>query len=70
MNNDDRELMGIANRTVVQGREIEVKLFRPDHVEYLPAQIDGEEFVSADHYRVENLFHHLRIIVPEGRSWI
>jgi diacylglycerol kinase family enzyme len=70
MSNDDREMMGIANRTVVQGREIEIKLFRPDHVEYLPAQIDGEEFVSADHYRVENLFHHLRIIVPEGRTWI
>jgi diacylglycerol kinase family enzyme len=67
---DDRAQIGIAKRTVLQGRNIEVRLFRPDHVDEIPAQIDGEEFVSANHFRVENLFHHLRIIVPEGRSWI
>jgi hypothetical protein len=34
------------------------------------AQIDGEEWVSTDHYRIENLFHHLRIIVPEDPRWV
>ncbi len=34
------------------------------------AQIDGEEFVSAVRYRIENLFHHLRIIVPENAHWV
>lgn len=36
----------------------------------IDAQIDGEEFVRASHYRIENLFHHLRIIVPEDSHWV
>lgn len=67
---DDRAQMGIANRRVAQGKNIEVRIFRPEHVDILPAQIDGEEFVSTDHYRIENLFHHLRIIVPEDATWV
>ena len=34
------------------------------------AQIDGEEFVAAERYRIENLFHHLRILVPEDAHWV
>jgi diacylglycerol kinase family enzyme len=68
---DDREQVGLNhNRKVVQGSEIELRVFRPEHVDPLPGQIDGEEFVSADHYQVENLFHYLRIIVPEERGWV
>jgi diacylglycerol kinase family enzyme len=36
----------------------------------IDAQIDGEEFVRASSYRIENLFHHLRIIVPEDSHWV
>lgn len=67
---DDREQLGITSRSVPQGKHIEVRIFRPEHVDQLPAQIDGEEFPSTDHYRVENLFHHLRVIVPEDRTWV
>ena len=34
------------------------------------ATIDGEEFIACSRYRVENLFHHLRIIVPEDAEWV
>ena len=70
MTDDDRAQLGITPRDVQQGKVIEVRIFRPEHVDALPAQIDGEEFPSCDHYRVENLFHHLRIIVPENRQWV
>ncbi|MEM7156452.1 MAG: diacylglycerol kinase family protein [Myxococcota bacterium] len=66
---DDLEVLGVQRRTVPRGKHIELRLFKPAGIE-VPAQIDGEEWVSADHYRIENLFHHLRIIVPEDPHWI
>lgn len=66
---DDREVMGIPARDVIVGREIELRFFRSDG-DPLPSQIDGEEWTAADHYRVENLFHHLRIIVPDEENWV
>jgi diacylglycerol kinase family enzyme len=67
---DDLEVVGLRARDFRRGSHIDVRLFRPSGSEPIPAQIDGEEFVSADHYRVDNLFHHLRIIVPEDSHWI
>ena len=67
---DDREVMGTGGREYRQGRQIELRLFRARLGPEIPAQIDGEEFVTAPHYRVENLFHHLRIIVPEDAHWV
>ena len=67
---DDREQVGLPVRSVWPGKTFEMRLFRPENVESIPAQLDGEEFVAADHYRVENLFHHLRILVPEDRHWV
>lgn len=67
---DDLEVMGLAARKVPCGSQIEVTVFRPEGIDTVPAQIDGEEWVSTDHYRIENLFHHLRIIVPEDPHWV
>jgi diacylglycerol kinase family enzyme len=67
---DDREVVGFAGREFRRGQLIELRLFRANLGPEIPSQIDGEEFVSANHYRVENLFHHLRIIVPEDSHWI
>lgn len=68
---DDMAVLGLAKeRTVPQGKHIEVRLFRPDGISALHSQIDGEEFLYSDHYRIENLYHHLRIIVPESPHWV
>jgi diacylglycerol kinase family enzyme len=67
---DDLEVVGLRGREFRRGTHIDVRLFRASGSEPITAQIDGEEFVSADHYRVDNLFHHLRIIVPENAHWI
>ncbi|WP_181197811.1 diacylglycerol/lipid kinase family protein [Enhygromyxa salina] len=68
--NDDLEVVGLSGREFRRGRSIEIRLFRANSGPEIPAQIDGEEFVAAHHYKVENLFHHLRIIVPEDTHWI
>ncbi|MCA9686899.1 MAG: hypothetical protein KC457_32335, partial [Myxococcales bacterium] len=67
---DDREVVGLRSREFRRGSSFEVRLFRPQFGPEIPAQIDGEEFPTAHHYRVDNLFHHLRIIVPEDAHWI
>ena len=67
---DDLEILGLPRRQVPRARKIEIRIQRPEGVEQIYAQIDGEEWISADHYRIENLFHHLRIIVPEDPHWV
>jgi diacylglycerol kinase family enzyme len=67
---DDLEVVGLRGRDFRRGSHIDVRLFRPSGSAEITAQIDGEEFVSADHYRIDNLFHHLRIIIPEHSHWI
>ncbi len=67
---DDRGVVGLRGREFRRGTEIEVRLFRSAQGPDIPAQIDGEEFLSCYHYRVDNLFHHLRIIVPENPHWV
>jgi diacylglycerol kinase family enzyme len=67
---DDRDVLGVTTRPYVQGRQFEVRLFSPSEQGAVPAQIDGEEFSATNHYRVENLFHHMRIIVPEDSHWV
>lgn len=67
---DDRDVIGLAGRDVPSGKELEIRLFRPKDIDFLPAQIDGEEFVPCDHYRIETLFHHLRIVVPDDPHWV
>ena len=67
---DDREVIGLSGRQILSGKHLEVRLFRPEDLDEVPAQIDGEEFTSCDHYRIETLFHHLRILVPDDPHWI
>jgi len=67
---DDRNALGMSGRENPQGTEFKIRLFSPADSKAVPAQIDGEEFPATDHYRVENLFHHLRIIVPEDAHWV
>ena len=67
---DTREVLGLENRPVFQGSTIDIVVSRPGHSKPIPAQIDGEEFAACDHYRIHNLFQHLRIIVPENHHWI
>ncbi len=68
--NDDLEVLGVPRREVPTAKEVELRLIRPEGLEPVHAQIDGEEFVATDHYRIENLFHYLRIIVPEDPKWV
>lgn len=67
---DDLAVLGIPSRQVLRGRTIEIDLERAEDTGRIFAQIDGEEWIVADRYRVENLFHHLRIIVPEDAHFI
>jgi diacylglycerol kinase family enzyme len=67
---DDLEVLGLPRRVIPSGSRIEVRVTRPPGMPPLPAQIDGEEFRAADHYRIENLYHYLRILVPEDPHWV
>jgi diacylglycerol kinase family enzyme len=67
---DDLEVLGLPRRQVPRAGKIEIRIARPKGVEQIHAQIDGEEWVSFDHYRIDNHFHHLRIIVPEDPHWV
>jgi diacylglycerol kinase family enzyme len=67
---DDLAVLGMARREVPRAGHIDMRVLRPSGIERVPAQIDGEEWVSTDHYRIDNLFHHLRIIVPEDPHWV
>jgi diacylglycerol kinase family enzyme len=67
---DDLEILGLPRRQVPRARAVELKLLRSDRSDDVHAQIDGEEWVSTDHFRIQNLFHHLRIIVPENPHWV
>ncbi len=66
---DDLEVMGLPRREVPQGRVIDIRV-SPKKRKKVAAQIDGEEFVTARRYRIENLFHYLRIVVPEDSHWV
>lgn len=67
---DDLAVLGLGRPEIPAGKEIEVRIYRSPRIRRLYAQLDGEEFHYADHYRVENLFHYLRIIVPADPHWI
>jgi diacylglycerol kinase family enzyme len=67
---DDLEVLGLPRRIIPSGSRIEIRVTRPPGMPPLPAQIDGEEFATADHYRIENLYHYLRILVPEDPHWV
>ncbi len=67
---DDLAVLGLPRRVIPSGRTIEIRITRPEGMPPLPAQIDGEEFPPADHYRIENLYHYLRILVPEDPHWV
>ncbi|MBC8072831.1 MAG: hypothetical protein IAG13_31205 [Deltaproteobacteria bacterium] len=65
---DDLEVLGLPRREVPRGGAIEIEL--TERRGRIAAQIDGEEFVATRHYRIDNLFHHLRILVPEDPHWV
>ncbi len=67
---DDLAVLGLPRREIPSGRVVEIRVARPEGMPPLPAQIDGEEFIPADHYRIENLYHYLRILVPEDAHWV
>ncbi len=65
---DDLAVLGLPRREVPRGGTIEIEL--TERRGKIAAQIDGEEFVACRHYRIDNLFHHLRILVPEDSHWV
>ena len=67
---DDLEVLGLPRRVIPSGSRIDIRVTRPPGMPPLPAQIDGEEFGAADRYRIENLYHYLRILVPEDPHWV
>jgi diacylglycerol kinase family enzyme len=66
---DDLAVLGLPRREVPRGQVFEIAI-EPRKRSRIHAQIDGEEFVIASRYRIENLFHHLRIVVPEDPHWV
>jgi diacylglycerol kinase family enzyme len=67
---DDLEVLGMPPRQVPKAKVVDLRVRPPEGSDAMRAQIDGEEFISTEHYRIENLFHHLRIIVPEDPHWV
>lgn len=67
---DDLEVLGVPRREVPKAKSIEIRLLPNGARGTIHAQIDGEEFMSSLHYRIQNLFNHLRIIVPEDPHWV
>lgn len=64
------EKLGLTHAPVLRGRNIDLHILRPNVDERLPAQRDGEEFIVADHYRINVLPRLLRLIVPNNFHWI
>ncbi len=67
---DDLAVLGVRRAEIPSGKDIEVRIFRSPRIRKLYAQLDGEELFYCDHYRIENLFHYLRIIVPMDPHWV
>jgi len=62
--------IGISYSPNFKGRDIRVQIFNPYKDKRLPAQIDGDEFLQADHFHVKVLPNLLNIIVPKNYRWI
>lgn len=67
---DTMERIGLGTSTVVKGENIKIQLLRPNNEETLPAELDGEEFLSANFFEVKVHPRLLRLIVPENPQWI
>ncbi len=63
---DTRNRMGLPPREVFKGSEISVQLLRPTRDESLPVQIDGEEFLSANNFKIKVHPQMLTLLVPEA----
>jgi diacylglycerol kinase family enzyme len=64
------EKIGLSSAVNLQGRLIKIRFFRPAVDKHLPAQRDGEEFVTAEDYQIEVLPRVLSVIVPKNFHWI
>jgi diacylglycerol kinase family enzyme len=62
--------IGVSHTPHFKGSRIDIQILRPNKDKRLPAQLDGDEFPSADHFAVKVLPRRLRIIVPESYHWI
>lgn len=60
----DLEKLGLEHSKPVSGAHFELTVLEPGAGEPPPCQIDGEEFVSGERFRVEALHRVLRLIVP------
>jgi diacylglycerol kinase family enzyme len=67
---DTMERMGFGSSTVVKGKKIRIKLIRANREETLPAELDGEEFLSANFFEIDIHSRLLRLIVPQKKQWI
>ena len=67
---DAIERLGLGSSTVVKGANIRIQLFRPTNEAKLPAELDGEEFLSANFFEIRVHSRLLTLIVPEKPKWI
>lgn len=67
---DAMERLGFGASVVVKGSRIRVQLFRPTNEEKLPAELDGEEFLSANLFEIKVHPKMLKLIVPKHPKWI
>ena len=64
------ERIGLKMSNVLKGKHIKIHILRPERDESLPAELDGEEFLSANQYEVKVHPRLLHLIVPEHPHWI
>jgi len=62
--------IGVSHAPIYRASSIQVQIFRPSSDKRLPAQLDGEEFPQADHFRVAVRPRMITLVVPEGFHWV
>ena len=68
---DAMERIGLTTRSkILKGSDIKVQLLRPESEETLPAEVDGEEFFSANLFNITVHPRLLQLIIPEHPQWI
>jgi diacylglycerol kinase family enzyme len=62
--------IGVSHSPTYRAGTIKMQLLRPTTEKRLPAQVDGDEFVPADHVEIRVLPRLLQLIVPRDFHWI
>ncbi len=62
--------IGVSHSRGYRGSEILIRLYQPNREKQIPAQLDGEEFPSAEQIEIVVHPRFLNIIIPRDHHWI